>query len=93
MRPEDTAMAGGDADQHDYVEPAFPCMPPIGMDSVSAEGYPYPSAGISMRDYFAAKALEGRLAAHEVNLIASDLPFLAASCYDIADAMLKARQS
>ncbi len=37
-------------------EPAYPVIPPVGMDSSSASGYPFPSAGLTRREYFAARA-------------------------------------
>ena len=43
--------------------PAFPCMPPkqdIGVGQAS--GYPDPESGMTLRDYFAAAALQGILA-------------------------------
>jgi len=46
--------------------------------------------GLSMRDYFAAKALQGMLA--ETSLKATPKEF-ADQAYEIADAMLKARQA
>lgn len=51
--------------------------------------------GMSMRDYFAAKALIGFMSAdrHYDVLLKEDLPNLAADCYAIADAMLKARET
>ena len=54
--------------------------------------FPYlePHDGLSMRDYFAAKALQGMLA--ETSLKATPKEF-ADQAYEIADAMLKARQA
>lgn len=68
--------------------PVYRCLPPLGSDVTSAAGYPYVSAGITLRDYFAAQALVA---------LAHDKDFMplrdADVCYDIADAMLKARKS
>lgn len=47
--------------------------------------------GMTLRDYFAAKAMQGRLASFDMQLLADDLPALAESSYLIADAMLKER--
>lgn len=44
--------------------------------------------GMTLRDYFAAKAMQGELAKDPVWL---DVNHLAEYCYKIADAMLKAR--
>jgi hypothetical protein len=54
--------------------------------------FPYQEThdGLSMRDYFAAKALQGMLA--ETSLKATPKEF-ADQAYEIADAMLKARQA
>jgi len=54
--------------------------------------FPYQEThdGLSMRDYFAAKALQGMLA--ESSLKATPIEF-ADQAYEIADAMLKARQA
>lgn len=75
MRPEDTAMAGGD-DVRDKAD----------MDD------------ITLRDYFAAKALQGDwVADSSAGVFANDtkqevLEGRAALYYRMADAMLKARQ-
>tara|TARA_R110000868_G_scaffold383668_1_gene650938 strand:- start:298 stop:522 length:225 start_codon:yes stop_codon:yes gene_type:complete len=44
--------------------------------------------GMSLRDYFAAKAMQGMLANNETNI-----PALIQASYIMADAMLKARQA
>ena len=54
----------------------------------------YGDAGMTLRDYFAAKAMQGfitNLDTGEKRLI--DVPQLAKSAYSIADAMLKAREA
>ncbi len=67
--------------------PAFPR--PVSEDS-SEDGLSYPDQeGMSMRDYFAAKAMQGLYANGEN--IPSDVATVAAWVYDIADAMLAAR--
>lgn len=64
--------------------PAFPVAdhPSLSVDT-----------GMSLRDYFAAKALQGLLAAqiHGFNDSPSNGPF-ASMAYEMADAMLKARE-
>lgn len=50
------------------------------------------SEGMALRDYFAGKAMQGFITNHHArrsDLI--DVPQLTKSAYDIADAMLKAR--
>lgn len=46
--------------------------------------------GMTLRDYFAAKALLGMITA-DYNLAPEYVPSIAASAYVLADAMLKAR--
>ena len=69
-----------------HMPPAFPT--PTGQGSCS-------NNGMSLRDYFAAAALQGIAMLHAI--IAEDnLPPAASAAkaaYDMADAMLKARQS
>lgn len=48
-----------------------------------------PSDGLSLRDYFAAKAMQGLIGNNDRGLI--DMPWVAEGAYKIADAMLKAR--
>ncbi len=49
--------------------------------------------GMSLRDYFAAKAMQGLLAAgRDAQYGCDDMERLAASSYSIADAMLKVRE-
>jgi len=48
--------------------------------------------GMTLRDYFAAKALQGMIAA-DYNLAPEYVPSIAASAYVLADAMLKAREA
>ena len=51
--------------------------------------------GMTIRDYFAAKALQGMLTAYPCAALGVDMDFdaLAGDSYTAADAMLKARQS
>ena len=61
--------------------PAFPC---------DYEGSTRSDAsGLSIRDYFAAKAMQGIIAA--VGYHRGEVDFVAESAYDCADAMLKER--
>lgn len=60
--------------------PAFP-----GVDHL---GEPY--TGMTLRDYFAAKALQGLLSDSSIQ---SSMPEFAATAYQVADAMLEARKS
>jgi hypothetical protein len=67
--------------------PAFPTER-IGRES--GEYLTYQEEGMTLRDYFAAKAMEADMAAgvHE-----NDFAWSAARSYKMADAMLKARQA
>ena len=60
--------------------PAFPNVNEMG----------YGDIGMSLRDYFAAKAMQGMLSNNKINPI-SDYEFCL-KCYNYADAMLKARE-
>lgn len=71
------------------------------MNKINDEGTAFPmwetaGVGMSLRDYFAAKAMQGfitiitNLDPGEERLL--DVPQLAKSAYNIADAMLKARE-
>jgi len=62
--------------------PAFP-----GMDYVAQDGKKNPE-GMTLRDYFAAKAMQAYWSDPDV---ASDHKTAAAWAYEMADAMLKAR--
>ena len=48
--------------------------------------------GMTLRDYFAAKAMQGMIAA-DYNLAPEYVPSIAASAYVLADALLKARNT
>ena len=81
------------ADHIDHGGPAFPCMPPQDTAAGVAVGYPYPDSGMTLRDYFAAKAMHG-LVARTHTKDESGRPFVewvAELSYELADAMLKAR--
>jgi hypothetical protein len=60
--------------------PAFP--------STFDNGWGEPEKGMALRDYFAAKAIQGLLAS-EVN---APINTFAKKAYEIADAMMKARE-
>jgi hypothetical protein len=67
--------------------PAFPVWELNGKDQPEMTGF-----GLSMRDYFAAKAMQGYfaspVASHRV-----DADDVAKYCYAMADAMLRAREA
>ena len=68
--------------------PAFP-LQSIGPDF--APGY----AGMTLRDYFAAKAMQGLVSGHFAKYGHEDYwprPEIASEAYEIADAMLAARK-
>ncbi len=62
--------------------PAFP------VETVCLHG----SYGMTMRDYFAAKAMNGMAAGSSYECTDKDLLLLAKQAYQMADAMLKARE-
>lgn len=81
---------------------AFPTLPPCGTDGTGAPGYPFPEAGMSLLDYFAAKAMHAFICAPvgdvQVPMFRRVLGnkmryLLAESSYAVADAMLRARAS
>ena len=72
---------------------AFPCKRSLtsAERQAGASGLNFvEEVGLSMRDYFAAKAMQGELCAH-VNNRPEDLNDIASFAYRIADAMLRAR--
>lgn len=64
--------------------PAFPIL-----DDCNGLGLHLRHGGMSLRDYFAAKALQGLLASPDC---VSSTDKLVGACYQIADAMMKARE-
>lgn len=62
--------------------PAFPALGP---------NYPYSENGMSLRDWFAGQALAGFIAASANRNILAKLE--ASMCYQMADAMLAAREA
>ena len=79
--------------------PAFPCELPSGDVAPGANGInryitdPYP--GMTLRDYFAAKAMQGDFAAgEEVSIVCNEgYDGAATQYYKMADAMLEARKT
>ena len=63
-----------------------PAFPTLFIEPDYGSGY----AGMTLRDYFAAAALKGQ--AHRFAHPHEHRELLAQDCYDIADAMLKARE-
>ena len=66
------------------------------MSTINTGGpaFPVPDTvidGMTLRDYFAAKAMQGMLASGNLSNLLSDQEFAIAT-YELADAMLKARQ-
>lgn len=74
--------------------PAFPVMPPCDMEGANASGYPYPDAGMSLRDYLAAKAMQAGLTFGAGSRPVNDEWFaeIARASYAAADTMLRARE-
>lgn len=78
---------------------AFPVLPPQDTAAGVATGYPYPEAGMTMRDYFAAKAMHGFICepvdgvqeAMFYQLSDKTCDAVAGAAYLMADAMLRAR--
>ena len=58
------------------------------MNNTGGPAFPFGTAyaGMTLRDYFAAKAMQGLMDA------AMPMPEIAEAAYDMADAMLKARE-
>ena len=65
--------------------PAFPCHPEI----IPHRDHDF--AGMSLRDYFAAKAVQGFLTAKYASTYRPEV--WAKNAYEMADAMLKAREA
>ena len=69
-----------------------PAFPSAVWDS---EGCPQHTQGMSLRDYFAAKAMQAMLSGHFAKYGHEDYwprPEIAAEAYEMADAMLAARK-
>lgn len=73
--------------------PAFPAIIPLIHSEQQGKDYPdYSEAGMTLRDYFAAKTLQGMLASGNLPKSVQDEE-LATAAYQVADAMLKAREA
>ena len=66
--------------------PAFPCHPEI----IPQNDRDF--AGMTLRDYFAAKAMHGMAGSRRYCEAGWDQADMASQAYEIADAMLKARE-
>jgi hypothetical protein len=73
-------------------------MPPCDASGHSAQGYPYPENGMTLRDWFAGRAISGLLAEPqpedgepELGLGRDYAANAARAAYRIADAMLSER--
>lgn len=77
--------------------PAFPLMPPVGEDGLSALGYPSPENGMSLRDWFAGQMAAAAMTnANGLGTVSKEerapiFAALASISYELADAMLAAR--
>lgn len=65
----------------------FPAFPIHGVCTA------YQFTGLTARDYFAAKALQGMLCQEFSAATNADLSILASQAFNVADAMLKAREA
>lgn len=76
---------------------AFPVLPPQDTAAGVATGYPYPEPGMTLRDYFAAKAIAAVLADPYFREKADTMGYgefaaeAAKEAYTVADAMLRFR--
>lgn len=81
--------------------PAFPCSARREEKYMDGAGYgrvrvvTVQEGGMTLRDYFAAKALIGELSSQDSQFFVRDsgMPACAKRCYAIADAMLAAREA
>lgn len=72
--------------------PIFPCKVPTG--EIHESGAPEPTRqhyGMTLRDYFAAKAMQAMVGSHWPD--SNDRPEIAERSYLMADAMLEARSA
>jgi len=77
---------------------AFPCDSIVERDEVGQlHGFEVSSGGMTLRDYFAAKALSGWLASYPEScthpIVAGNADEVAKHSYMLADAMLRAREA
>lgn len=70
------------------LENGGPAFPVPGLSNLPNEGFIYPEVGMTLRDYFAAKALEW---SGSSEWFSKDPQQVAARAYRLADAMLKER--
>ncbi|AEZ50850.1 hypothetical protein DC1_00032 [Burkholderia phage DC1] len=81
----DTTKTGG---------PAFPIADPFALRPRDETELERIASGMSLRDYFAAKALAGWIASTEPQRNPVEVADrIAAGCYALADAMLRAREA
>ena len=74
--------------------PAFPCDPFAASEPKNVAEAKRLAEGMTLRDYFAAKAMQGILAGdHPITHDSEPLPTVAKVAYAQADAMLKAREA
>lgn len=74
---------------------AFPVTPGVDQHGQLGVGQPYPEPGMTLRDYFAAKAMGAMVGTGEHAFKGFDgyEYQLAANAYRVADAMIAARES
>jgi len=70
--------------------PAFPVIPPANENGYSPSGFPYPDAGMTLRDYFAGQALVEYAGLMSVSM-PETMNVVAKLSYQMADAMIEAR--
>ena len=70
---------------------AFPGMGPIPESTY--QGYKYDYVGMTLRDYFAAKAMQSLIISYMQSDNGYDSRYLSEEAYRQADQMLKARES
>ncbi len=71
---------------------AYPILPPVDETGRTAAGYPYPEIGMSLRDYFAAQIASGMAAYSGTSGVSYGPGEIAGRSYQVADAMLQARE-
>lgn len=85
-QPVPAAEVGGPLNELEELnllnEPAFPIRGGL---------HEHQFVGASLRDYFAAKAMQGFVSSYPNGDVNCDFEYLADDAYDMADAMLKAR--
>jgi hypothetical protein len=72
---------------------AFPIMPPNDpYGHRQAGGYPYPETGMSLRDWFAGQVASGMAAFSGTAGVSYGPKEIAGRSYEVADAMIEARE-